>query len=118
MAQQQSVRDQIRAATLGQKTQFKSKKFDYNGIEVEFRQPNLKDRKLLLKKSRDNKGELDMIEFIVWSVISNTYAPGTSEKVFDASDYDAMMEQGTGSFVDQFGNEIAELMNVEDDVKN
>ena len=114
----QSIRDKIRAKTVGSTTQFKSKKFDYEGIEVEFRQPNLKDRKLLLKKARDKNGEFDMIEFIVWSVISNTYVPDTNEKVFDETDYEVMLNQNTGSFVDKFGAEIAELMNVEEDVKN
>ena len=113
-----SVRDQIRAATLGAKTQFKRKQFDYNGVDVEFRQPNLKERKVLINKAKDSKGDFDLTEFLVWSVITNTYVPGTNEKVFSAEDYDAMMEQTGGSFVEKFGNEIAELMNAEDeDVK-
>lgn len=114
----QSVRDQIRAATLGAKTQFKKKTFDFHGIEVEFRQPNLKERKTLINKAKDSKGEFDLTEFLVWSVITNTYVPESNEKVFSAEDYDAMMEQSGGSFVEKFGNEIAELMNAEDeDVK-
>jgi hypothetical protein len=54
----------------------------------------------------------------VWSVISNTYVPDTSDKVFDESDYDIMIKQNSGSFVDKFGAEIAELMNVEEGAKN
>lgn len=110
----QSVRDKIRAATLGKPVQFKSKVFDYEGIDVEFRQPNLKDRQLLINKARKADGELDFVEFLVWSVIANTYVPETSEKVFDDADYDVMIKQNSGSFVDQFGTEIASLMNVEE----
>lgn len=115
----QSMRDKIRSATLGKKTQFRSKIFEYEGFEVEFRQPNLRDRKALLDHAKNGKGEFDMIEFIVWSVILNTYIPGTNEKVFDENDYEVMMQQNTGSFVDQFGTEISELMNTENtDSKN
>jgi hypothetical protein len=113
----QSIRDKIRSATIGKKTQFRNKIFNYEGVEVEFRSPNLKDRKTLLNRAKDEKGELDMINFIVYSVILNTYIPGTNEKVFDENDYDAMMNQSTGSFVDLFGTEIAEIMNAETDVK-
>lgn len=114
----QSIRDQIRAATLGKKTQFKSKEFDYDGIKVEFRQPNLKDRQMLINKAKSKDGDFDFVEFLVWSVISNTYVPGTDERVFEAADYDSMVGKPTGSFVDKFGAEIAEIMNVEDDAKN
>lgn len=114
----QSIRDKIRSATLGKPVQFKSKVFTYEEINVEFRQPNLKDRQLLINKARNKDGEFDFIEFLVWSVISNTYVPDTSDKVFDESDYDIMIKQNSGSFVDKFGAEIAELMNVEEGAKN
>lgn len=114
----QSIRDKIRAATIGKKSQFRTKIFNYEGIEVEFKAPNLKDRKTLLNRAKGDNGDLDMINFIVWSVILNTYIPGTNERVFDESDYDAMMNQGTGSFVDQFGQEVAEIMTAETNVKN
>lgn len=114
----QSVRDRIRSATVGKSEQFKSKTFTYNGVDVEFRQPCLKDRQLLINKARNKDGEFDFIEFLIWSVISNTYVPETNEKVYDESDYDSMVAKPSGSFVDKFGSEIAELMNVEDDPKN
>lgn len=114
----QTIRDKIRAATLGKPTQFKSKTFTYEGVDVEFRQPNLRDRQLLITKSRNKAGDFDFVEFLVWSVISNTYVPGTTEKVFEESDYDAMIAKNSGSFVDKFGAEIAELLNVEEDGKN
>lgn len=115
----QSIRDKIRAATLGKPVQFKSKTFNYEGVDVEFRQPNLKDRQMLINKARKSNGDLDFVEFLVWSVIANTYVPDTNEKVFDDTDYDVMTNQNSGSFVDQFGGEIAALMNVEEgDAKN
>ena len=112
-----SIRDQIRAQTLGAKVSFKTTIFNYNGIDVEFRQPSLRDRKVLIEKSKNAAGEFDMIEFLVWAVISNTYVPETKDKVFEPSDYEVMMNQPAGSFVDKFGEQIAELLNVETDPK-
>lgn len=111
----QSIRDQIRSATLGKKTQFKSKVFEWEGISVEFRQPNLRQRKNLLKKAKDKNGEFDIIEFIVNSVIQCTYIPDTTDNVFEDEDYESLMQQGSGSFVEVFGAEISELMNAGDE---
>ena len=110
----QSIRDQIRAATLGAKPQFKSKEVEYNGISVELRQPNLRDRKKLLEASRNSKGDFDVILFTVNSVILCTYIPGTSEKVFSPEDVEAFMELNTGSFVETFSAAVSELMNTEE----
>ena len=111
----QSVRDKLRSATLGKKTQFKSKVFEWEEMEFEFRAPNLKKRQVLLKKAKDKNGDFDIIQFIVWSVIECTYEPGTNDTIFEHEDYDALMEQGSGSFVEVFGAEISELMNAQDE---
>lgn len=114
----QSVKDMIRAKTLGAKVTFRSTVFEYEGVEVEFRQPSLKGRKILLDRAKNASGEMDMTDFIVWAVICNTYVPGTNELVFEDSDYDMMVNTPAGSFVEQFGQEIANLMNVESDPKS
>lgn len=110
----QSIRDQIRAATLGAKPQFKSKEVEYNGVTVEVRQPNLRDRKKLLEASRNSKGDFDVILFTINSVVLCTYVPGTNEKVFSPEDVEAFMELNTGSFVETFSAAVSELMNTEE----
>ena len=114
----QSIRDQIRAATLGAKPQFKSKEVDYNGISVELREPNLKDRRKLLEMAKNSKGEFDMVSFIIYSVILCTFIPGTSEKVFSPEDADAFFELNTGGFVEVFSSAVSELMNVSEEDSN
>lgn len=111
----QSIRDQIRAATLGAKPQFKSKEVEYNGITVELREPNLKDRRKLLERAKNSNGELDMVNFIVYSVILNTYVPNSNEKVFSPEDADAFFELNTGGFVEAFSSAVSELMNVSEE---
>jgi len=110
----QSIRDQIRAATLGAKPQFKTKIVEYAGLEVEVKQPNLKDRRKLLEKARDEKGNFDVVLFTIWAVILNTYVPNTGEKVFSPEDAEAFMELNTGSFVETFSAAVSELMNTEE----
>ncbi|AHX01190.1 hypothetical protein M316_0125 [Nitrincola phage 1M3-16] len=110
----QSIRDKIRSATVGKQAKFRSKIFNYEGVDVEFRQPSIKAKKILIERSKGKDGEFDMVNFLVWAVIANTYVPETNELVFDDTDYDVLVEQPTGSFVDKFGAEIAELMNEED----
>lgn len=108
-----SIRDQIRAATVGAKPEFKSEVVEYAGIEVEIRQPSQKDRKELMKKCQDKDGRLDPLEFTVWAVIRNTFVPGTNERVFESGDYDKMIEMPAGGFIDQFGEKAMDLFNSE-----
>ena len=117
----QSIRDQLRSATLGKKSNFRTKIFNYEGLDVEFRAPNLKQRQNIIKKSKDKNGDLDVVDFIAHSVIECTYVPGTNDNVYEQEDYDALMQQGSGSFVEIFGAEVSALMGVEDeeaDAKN
>lgn len=108
-----SIRDQIRAATIGAKSEFKTELVDWNGVEVEIRQPTHKSRKELFNKCKDKDGNLDATEFLVWSVIRNTYIPKTNETVFEAADYDALVEKPAGGFLDKFGEVAVRLFNPE-----
>ena len=108
-----SDRDAIRKATLGAKKNFKTEVVAFNGVEVEIRQPSHKARKNLIKKVRDDQGNVDPFDFVVWATIENVYVPGTDEKVFDPEDYDMLMEQPTGSFLDEFGEKAVEIFNPE-----
>ena len=116
-----SVRDNIRKATVGKATNFRKEVVEYNGEKVELRQPSIKVRNELFKRSSKND-TFDMSDFLVWSTIYSAYVPNTNERVFEETDYDTLIEMPTGSFVDEFADKIAELMNVkkdvEDEVKN
>ena len=112
-----SLRDQIRTATLGSGAKFKSEVVEYNGIEVEIRQPSVKVRTELFNKCMDENGRVKMTEFLVWAMIYNTFVPNTEELVFEEEDYDSLMARPAGGFLDKFGNKASELLNVEDDIE-
>ncbi len=114
-----STRDEIRSKTVGGNLKAQVKLFEYEEVSVEFRQPTVGIRKEIFNRSQvDDK--LDIYNFLVWSVIYCTFVPGTKERVYEDADFDSMMSQYTGSFVDIFSEEISEIMNVSVDkaVKN
>ncbi len=106
------TRDEIRAATIGAKKHFRTKIIQFNGVDVEIRQPTLRERRTLQEKCLDDKGNVDLFEFLLWAVIVNTYVPGTKEKVFDDADYEALLSEPIGGFVDRYSDSISDLMNV------
>lgn len=130
-----SRRDDIRAATLGRSPQFRRKLiryfppkyeqvFDESGavvalehvgfedtpIEVEIRQPTIKQRNDLLTKCRRPDGSLDEMEFILQCAIRFVHDPDSGERIYDENDYNALISQPAGDFVDQFGGEAIELL--------
>jgi len=114
-----NLRKLLRDATLGKKAQFKEKTINLEDQDFVIRQPNLRDRQALIEKSRNKQGEMDMVSFLIQSVILCTYTP-EGERVFEQEDVDAMLNLPAGSFVEKLGNEIAELMAVDEEaeVKN
>jgi len=113
-----STRDQLRSKTLGKKKGFQSKKVEFDGDEYEVRQPSIKRRKEILNSVTDENGNVDGGDLVVWAAIYCTFPPGENEPLFDETDYEAFMEQPTGSFVDDFGQAALELMNVSGEGKN
>ena len=109
----QSIRDQIRSATVGSKPEFKKVETTHEGFDVENRQPSYKDRKELMKKCQDKEGNLDTLDFLVWSVIQNTFVAGTDERVFESGDYEKLIAFPAGGFIDVIGQEALNLLNVE-----
>lgn len=106
-----STRDAIRKATIGAKKNFKSEVVEFSGVEVEIRQPSHKRRRELLKKARDKNGDVDPLDFLVWATIENVFVPGTDETVFEEGDYDQLIEQPTGGFLDVLGEKAIEIFN-------
>lgn len=109
-----STRDAIRKATIGQKKNFKSEVVEFNGVEVEIRQPSHKRRRELLKKARDKDGNVDPLDFLVWATIENVFVPDSDETVFEPADYDQLIEQPTGGFLDKLGEKAIEIFNPTD----
>ena len=122
-----SVRDELRKATLGTKVEFRKKVVNYNGMDFEIRQPSVKARSELFKRCTDDKGKVDLMNFLTWSVIFNTYVPDDAKDadgnpspdagklVYEEGDYATLVEKPAGGFMDQFGEIASELMNVNED---
>ena len=113
-------RDTLRQATLGAKKHFRKEIVEFNGQEFEIRQPTIKSRSELRAKcttvTKDGVS-FDTFEFLVWSVIQNTYVPNTDERVFDDTDYNVLVENPTGGFMDKFSEIASKLLNVDTETK-
>ena len=110
--------DQIRAATVGSAKQFRREKVTVNGVEIEVRQPSIRERARILKASKAQTGDqekIDLGELFVTAAIACCYDPGTSQKVFTDADRESLMEQPSGSFVDDLGAVALKLMNVDEE---
>lgn len=136
-----SLRDRIRAKTVGSRHTFVRKIIYYHPpvyseksvydhgtgqyytfveiegyedpVAVEVRQPSVKERNQVVSKYR-NSETMDM-DLILWMAINQTFVPGTDEPVFTKEDYDALVNSPAGGFADQFGNQALELLNVDTD---
>ena len=108
--------EKLRRLTLGAKRDFKSELVEYDGEKFEIRQPTIKARSELREKCTtisDDGVQFDMFEFLVWAVIHNTYVPDTQYRVFEDTDYEALVQNPIGGFMDQFSEVAAKLVNVE-----
>jgi hypothetical protein len=108
-----SKRDALRAATVGAKKQFRTKIEVINGEEFEVRQLSVKDRMDVYNKATKN-GVLDPLQFQIWAVISTVYVPGTNEKLYDETDYEGLVTQPTGGFLDQLSEAAVAMLNPEE----
>lgn len=117
---QQSTRDQIRAKTLGKGRTLKSATHTVEGVEVTLRQPKIAERNEISELAKDENGNVNQLELIVWAIIRLTETPDTGERVFDDTDYNAFLEQPANSWVDELGEALLEMLNVskESETKN
>lgn len=113
-----SLRDELRKITVGSKSDYKTIEIEYQGETVVFKQPSLKQRKEIIEKSVVNR-EVDGVAMQVWSVIYLTH-DADGNRVFDESDYDALMNKPAGSFVDKFSEHALKLLGnaEEEEVEN
>lgn len=108
----------LRAITVGAKKEFASDTVEYGGAEFEVRQPSLKQRNDLLSRCRDARGDVDPTSLMVNIVIMCTYDPESGEKVFDDTDYEAMVESPPGTYVDVIGAKALEVAGLTGDEGN
>ena len=104
-----SLKDTIRQATIGVKAEYKTKEITYNGEKVVFKQPSQKVRRDIIEKSTKPDGNIDSVALQSWCVIYLTYDE-KDQKVFSEGDFDTLMENPVGSFVDKFAEVAIELM--------
>ncbi len=92
--------------------------FEETPVEVEVRQPSIRQRNQLYDKCRDKDGNLDTMEFVLQSLIEFVYDPESGEHIFEQTDRDALLAQPAGGFVDQFTGVAMELLTLEEPEKN
>lgn len=89
--------------------------YPFNGVTMEYVQPTIGS---MYGGGGDSEGPTKA--FIIKSMIDNTVVPGTNDKVFEVSDYDAIMEMPASGELQEITRIITELLdlNVPDKVKN
>lgn len=85
-----STRDDIRARIFAKKD-LRSKLLDFFGTEIELRQPMLKDI-LQAQQEAQQQAEDGVSSAVVNILLQYAYVPGTSEKVFEEGDKDALLD--------------------------
>jgi len=95
-----SIKD-IRSATLGAQNKFRTEKVKHGDIEVEVKQLSYADRTALMEKCTEGD-KLDSLKLQVFAVIYTVVDPETGDKVFSETDYETMVQQPSGGYVDTF----------------
>lgn len=96
----------LRAATVGQRVEYRTKKVEVNGSTFELRELSEKKRRNVINRAKAKASQsvddgsvsvtMDVAELRVWLVIEMCYVPDTNTSVFSVADYDTLMSQPTG----------------------
>ncbi len=113
MSEERSARDSLRGKTVGAQAVFKSKRIMYDGAEIEIREPSVKAWGAILKQMTREEGKMEFDQYLVWSVILCAFVPGTDIKVYDDTDFDALMGQPKSGFMTEFSDVASDLMKVD-----
>lgn len=104
------LRDKIRAATVGAKKRYASEIVKYSGVDIEVRQASIRDKAEYLQKSVDPKtNQTDFSRLLGYAVIASCYVPGTNDKVFDETDYEAIVSGYSGEFGEKVWEAVQRL---------
>jgi hypothetical protein len=107
-----SARDKLRAKSVGAAKRFRKEVVTVDGDDFEVRQLSVRDRMDVYNRATKN-GVLDPLQFQIWAVISTVYVPGTDERVFEDTDYESLVKQPTGSFVDKLSEAAVNMLGAE-----
>ena len=103
----------LRANFFKNKKAIRREEYFFNGTKLEFVQPTVGD--MVNKSDSDTERA-----FFIRAMINHTVVPGTDEKVFDDSDYEALLELPADGDFQAFTKIVTSLMdlNVGDAAKN
>ena len=88
---------------------------EIDGLKYEIRQPSVGVRNEIFDKSRDDKGEINPMLFLVWAIIYLAYVPESDERVFEEGDFPTLMNTPAGGIVDELGSACSKVLGVEED---
>lgn len=110
------LKNAIRAKTVGSSKIFKSKLVKFDGIEIEIKEPSVKIWGQILKAVmtiEDGVSKTEMDKYLIWSVIHCAFVPGTNERVFEDTDYEALEGFPKSGFVGEFSEIAMDIMNTD-----
>lgn len=110
----------IRNALIGKSPDFKSEKVEVGDQEIEVKQLTVGDRNKLIENCKGTNG-VDGLKLQVHAVIMTAYDPESGEKVFGPGDYDTLIQQPSGGFVDTLSTVAFRVLGIsgeEDTEKN
>lgn len=99
----------LRDAVLGKAATFKTKEVEVDGNTFVMKQLSVKGRKEVLSKATKNDS-LDPYEFFIWATIYCTHDT-EGKRVFEPSDYEALIEFPSGGLIDTLGAAASSLLN-------
>ena len=112
-----SLRDELRAVTVGKCVPFKREVVTIDGKDIYVRQPSVGERSRIDKAARVND-TFDWARYQAFCVIALTEDEG-GVKVFEDADYDALIAAPAGSWFDQLFEAVQRATNTtENERKN
>ncbi len=108
-----STKAEIRDKTIGAAKVFKSRKIEYDDVEIEIREPTVKAWGDILRNVTTEEGKMEFDEYLVWSIISCSYVPGTDEKVYEEADHDLLLGMPKSGWVSEFSDLALTMMSAD-----
>lgn len=110
-----SLRDAIRAATVGSAKDFKKEIVNVNGVDVEIRQLSVGERMEIgtLSRPKDDEETVDSRRaFGVLAILRMCYEPGTETRVYESGDADSILASPSRSWADTLMDHCIDMLNM------
>lgn len=105
------MRDELRGKIFSNiKKRFRRKKVEFAGVELEIRQPSVKD---MLNLRNANEGGDDLQAAMVTMIVNHCYIPDTDERVFEEADREQLLSMPFDKGFADINNAIAEMTGVD-----